>query len=91
MRKFLLAAALALVSMPAFAADPTPAPDKTTPVQMTMLDLQVAAVAIANAGAGCDGGVKNLCQIISVRDATLAKIQAAVAVLQQPPPPAVKK
>lgn len=90
MRKFLLAVAIAAVSMPAFAADPappaaTPQP-QTVPVQMTVVDAQVALIAVSNAGAACDAGVTAICQILMVRDGTVAKLRAAVIALQQPAP-----
>lgn len=93
MKKLLacLTAAAMLASTAAFAATPTAAPtppappaDRTTPVQMTLTDLQVAVIAIANAGQACDQNVAAICQIVTVRAGTLAKLQAALQAIQAP-------
>jgi hypothetical protein len=95
MKRFVLAALLTLAPLSAFAADaPKPAPPAaptSVPVQMTSVDLQVALIAIRNAGAACDLGATQFCQLLSVRDATATKLQTALTTLTTPPQPTEKK
>lgn len=83
MRPFILALPLAAgFALAAGAADAPPKPPAETQVKMTMLDLQVSLIAIQNAGAACDAGVKPFCQIIAAREGTVMKLGAAVQALQ---------
>jgi len=61
---------------------PAPAAPASQKVDMTLTDLQVALIAINNAGAACDLGVKQLCPVVGARDATVAKLQGAYNALQ---------
>lgn len=53
-------------------------------VELTADDLRVALVAISNAGAACDLGTKVYCDVERAREATVAKLQAALTALQAP-------
>lgn len=76
----------------AFAADAprTEAVPQTASVLMTQTDLQVALIAISNAGIGCDAGNQALCLVVANRPATLAKLQAALNSLQTSQPSSAK-
>jgi hypothetical protein len=73
---------LLALSAPANAAPPAPVPPPATPVPMSAVDLQIALIAIQNAGQACDLGVKVYCQLVGVRDGTTAKLLSGVKALQ---------
>ena len=81
----LIAATLLADAISAVAAEVTkpPAAPKSTPVDLTDTDYQVALIAIANAGAACDIGVKVYCQVAAARDATAAKLQGGFDALKK--------
>lgn len=89
MRSLKLACLAVLLVTPAIAQPATPT--ASTKVDLTAADLQVALIAISNAGSACDIGVKQFCQIIPLRDATAVKLQAALTALQTPATIPVKK
>lgn len=64
-------AAAALIATSALGA---PALPKTAQVPFSRDETVIAFIAISNAGAACDAGVKQYCQILGVRDGVLKKL-----------------
>lgn len=83
MKRIAFVIGFVLFPIAVLAAD-APPPAATTPVTMSMLDIQVATISIQNAGAACDAGVRAYCQIVPAREATIKKLMDAAQSLQKP-------